>query len=45
MFAAQDLERAAPYFRRALKLEPDNLRAKEAMQMYENLVKIKQGKK
>ena len=41
-FAKQELESAVPYFRRVLRLEPDNLRAKEAVQMYHNLEKIKQ---
>lgn len=41
-FAKQELEAAVPYFRRVLRLEPDNLRAKEAVQMYQNLERIKQ---
>jgi hypothetical protein len=41
-FAKQDLEAAVPYFRRVLRLESDNLRAKEAIQMFQNLEKIKQ---
>ncbi len=40
-FAKQELESAVPYFRRVLRLEPDNLRAKEAIHMYDNLEKIK----
>jgi tetratricopeptide (TPR) repeat protein len=41
-YAKQELEAAVPYFRRVLRLEPDNLRAKEAVQMFQNLEKIKQ---
>ena len=43
LFATQELEKAAPYFKRVLRLEPDNIRAKDALHMYENLLKIKQG--
>ncbi len=41
-FAKQDLKAAVPYFRRVLKLDGENLRAKEAIQMYQNLERIKQ---
>src|SRR5204863_351583 len=41
-FAKQDLESAIPYFRRVLKLEPDNIRAREAIKMYDNLERIRQ---
>ncbi len=40
--AKQNLEAALPYFHRVLKLEPDNLRAQEAVQMFKNLEKIRQ---
>lgn len=40
-FAKQDLEAAIPYFRRVRKLEPDNIRANEAIKMYQNLEEIK----
>jgi tetratricopeptide (TPR) repeat protein len=41
-FAKQDLEAAVPYFRRVKKLEPDNIRANEAIHMFQTLEKIKQ---
>ena len=41
-FAKQDLEAAVPYFKRVRKLDPDNIRANEAIQMYQNLERIKQ---
>ncbi len=40
-FAREELEQAAPYYRRVLKLEPDNLRAKEGLQMYQRLEELK----
>jgi tetratricopeptide (TPR) repeat protein len=41
-FAREELDQAAPYYRRVLKLEPDNLRAKEGLQMYQRLEELKQ---
>ncbi len=41
-FAREQLDQAAPYYRRVLKLEPDNLRAKEGLQMYQRLEELKQ---
>ncbi len=41
-FAKQDLEAAVPYFRRVKKLEPDNIRANEAIHMFQTREKIKQ---
>lgn len=41
-YARQELDDAVPYYKRVLRLEPDNLRAKEAVQMHQNLERIKQ---
>lgn len=38
---AQDLTAAAEYYRFILQLEPDNIRARDAIKMHENLEKIK----
>jgi tetratricopeptide (TPR) repeat protein len=43
--AKEDLESAVPFYRKVLELEPDNLRAKEGLQMYERLKKLKEGNK
>jgi tetratricopeptide (TPR) repeat protein len=40
-FAKQDLDSAMPYFKRIRKLEPENIRANEAIKMHQNLEAIK----
>jgi len=40
-FAAQQLERAAPYYRKVLQIDPDNLRAREGLEMYRRLRRLK----
>lgn len=41
-YGKEELDEAVPYYKRVLRLEPDNLRAKEAVQMHQNLERIKQ---
>lgn len=41
-FIRQQLEKAVPWFRKILVLEPANARALQGLQMYENLQRIKQ---
>ena len=40
-FAQEDLEKAAPLYQQVLNLDPDNIRAKEGLQMYRQLKKLK----
>jgi tetratricopeptide (TPR) repeat protein len=40
-FAQEDLEKAAPHYRRALLLDPENIRAKEGLQMYRRLRELR----
>ncbi len=40
-FAQENLEKAAPHYRRALLLDPENIRAKEGLQMYRRLRELK----
>jgi tetratricopeptide (TPR) repeat protein len=40
-FVKQDLAGAAPYFRKVLVLDPSNQEAKEGLQMYDNLQRIR----
>ena len=44
-FASEELDRAAPFYRLILKLDPDNLRAKEGIQMHRRLSELKQKQK
>lgn len=44
-FLRQDLRGAVPYFEKVLVLQPDQKRALEGIRMYENLEKIRGGKK
>lgn len=40
-FVKQDLAGAAPFFKKVLVLDPDNQEAKEGLQMYDNLQRIR----
>ncbi|MBN2497609.1 MAG: hypothetical protein JXR96_23655 [Deltaproteobacteria bacterium] len=40
-FAREELDKAAPFWRKVLKIDPDNLRAKEGLQMFRHLEEIK----
>lgn len=40
-FAREELDLAAPFYERVLELEPENLRAKEGLQMYQRFQELK----
>ena len=44
-FTREDLENAAPHYKRALLLDPGNIRAKEGLQMYRRLKELKDRQK
>ncbi len=44
-FAKEDLESAAPYYKKVLKLDPGNVRATEGLQMYLRLKQLKKNQK
>ncbi len=44
LFTEQKLDKAVIHYRMILRLEPDNLRAREAIRMYENLEQIRRDK-
>lgn len=44
-FAKEDLQGAAPYYRKVLQIDPGNLRAKEGLQMYLRLNQLKKKQK
>ncbi len=44
-FAREELDEAAPYYRKVLRLDPENLRAKEGWQMFLRLKELKKRQK